>query len=84
MSDLQSQKDAEKEWWEKKKESIRAELMDELDDEEDETPSAAPVPAPKAPSRTSDTSDDTVLVEGGGPVDKSAVSSANKKKKGKK
>jgi translocation protein SEC66 len=86
MSDLQSQKDGEKEWWEKKKESIRAELMDELDDE-DETPSAAPVPAPKAASRTSDTSDDAVLVESGGPVDKSAVPTTNsgsKKKKGKK
>lgn len=79
MTDLQSQTDSEKEWWEKKKESIRAELMDELD-EEDETASLAP----KAASRTSDTSDDTVLVESGGPVDKSAPSTANKKKKGKK
>lgn len=78
MTDLQSQTDSEKEWWEKKKESIRAELMGELD-EEDETP----LPAPKAASR-SDTSDDAVLVESGGPVDKSAASAANKKKKGKK
>ncbi|QDS67798.1 hypothetical protein FKW77_006904 [Venturia effusa] len=78
MADLQAQKDAEKEWWEKKKEAIRAELMDEL--EEGQTPT----PAPKAGSRTSDTSDDTVLVESGGPADKSAATAASKKKKGKK
>ncbi|TID16403.1 preprotein translocase subunit Sec66 [Venturia nashicola] len=79
MSDLQSQTDSEKEWWEKKKEAIHAELMNELD-EEDETTS----PAPKVASRSSDTSDDTVLVESGGPADKSTASTANKKKKGKK
>jgi translocation protein SEC66 len=80
MSDLQSQKDAEKEWWEKKKASIQTEFMQELDDEEASTTSSAPVAA-KAPSRTSD--DDAVLVESGGPA-VNVGGAGKKKKKGKK
>lgn len=75
MQELQAQKDSEKEWWENKRKSIEEGFMKELDG-----PSAADGFAYRqAPSRTSD--DDTVLVEGGGPIDKGQGSGAGKKKK---
>jgi len=97
MSDLQSQKAAEKEWWEKKKASIESEFMKELDGDKNAVKSAATKsPEVKAPAEKSLTmaesysamnarnrtsDDDAVLVESGGPVDKAA---AGKKKKGRK
>lgn len=75
MHDIQAQRDAEREWWDNKKKSIEAELMNEIDETPGEKANS------KAPSRTSD--DDTVLVEGGGPADKSGAGAKNKKKKGK-
>jgi translocation protein SEC66 len=67
ITELQAQKESEKEWWEGRKKTIEAELMGEL--EAGET---------KAPSRTSD--DDTVLVEAGGPA--ANTGSVKGKKKG--
>ena len=71
ITDLQSQKDAEKEWWDSRKKTIEADLMAEL-----ETDTAAE--GKKAPSRTSD--DDTVLVESGGPTEKGQSGAKGKKK----
>jgi translocation protein SEC66 len=76
VAEIQSQKDTEKTWWENRKKTIQADLLAELDE--------SSVVETKAPSRTSD--DDTVLVEGGGPVDtkgQSGVGGKGKKKKGK-
>jgi translocation protein SEC66 len=69
MEELQSQVDAEKEWWEKKKAITREEFMKEL---ETEKPTAST-------SKGSD--DDGVLVEAGGPA--AAQQTGKKKKKGK-
>jgi len=74
MSELQAQRDSERQWWDNKKKTIEADFMKELD----ETPAE---PGSKLPARTSD--DDAVLVEGGGPADKSAAAGGAKKKKGK-
>jgi len=75
MSELQAQRDSERQWWDNKKKNIEADFMKELD----ETPAE---PGNKLPARTSD--DDAVLVESGGPADKSAAGGgAKKKKKGK-
>jgi len=76
MTELQAQKDAEREWWDIRKAKIQSEFMKELDEG---SPTATP--AKPGVSRTSD--DDTVLVEGGGPVDKAAGGASKKKKKGK-
>lgn len=78
ITELQAQKDNEREWWESRKKSIEADLL------ADEAASSEVVEAKKAPSRTSD--DDTVLVESGGPVDvkgQQGGSGKKNKKKGK-
>jgi translocation protein SEC66 len=62
---------SEKEWWEKRKEAIQTEFMKELDEEKKVTADSSTVKS---------IDDDAVLVEGGGPADKSGKA---KKKKGK-
>lgn len=65
MIELQGETEAEKEWWEDKRETIRGDFMKELDQEQ----------TTKA-SKVSD--DEAVLVEGGGPA---APQPGGKKKK---
>lgn len=62
---------AEKEWWEKRKATIQSEFMKELD-EEKKGQSTGP------PSVTSN--DDAVIVEAGGPAEKSGKSKKKAKK----
>jgi translocation protein SEC66 len=66
MEELQGTVEAEKEWWDKKREATRSEFMKELDQESTTT-------------KTSKASDDeAVLVESGGPA---APQPGGKKKK---
>jgi translocation protein SEC66 len=58
----------EREWWDKRRADIQAELLGEVDEEK------------KTPLAEAGGDDDAVLVEGGGPADKSGKA---KKKKGK-
>ena len=76
-AEIQSQLDAEKEWWAKKRDTVRADFMKELEGE-----GADSKPAEGAAQRKTGSDDDAVLVEaedsapqGGG---------GGKKKKGKK
>lgn len=72
LTEIQSTADTEKEWWEKRKATIQSDFMRELDEEKKSPASDA--------SGVKGSDEDGVLVEGGGPVDKSGK---GKKKKGK-
>jgi translocation protein SEC66 len=61
----------EKEWWENRKAAIQSEFLKELDEEKKAAGDSSTVKS---------IDDDAVLVEGGGPADKSGK---GKKKKGK-
>ena len=78
MDEMQAEVQPEKEWWEKRRESISSEFMKELDQE------AATNVNGKVP-KTSD--DEAVLVEAGGPTatgsQQPGGSVKNRKKKGK-
>lgn len=76
INEIQVQAKPEREWWEKRRETLRTEFMKELD--EDEKPAAG---EGKAASVLSD--EEAVLVEGGGPTTPGAQG-GKKKKKGKK
>jgi translocation protein SEC66 len=75
MDELQATQESEREWWDRKKASIQSDFMKELDQE--------PAAAKSAPAGSRASDDDAVLVEAGGPADKSGVA-GGKKKKGKK
>jgi translocation protein SEC66 len=68
LGEILSTTQTEKEWWEKRKAAIQSDFMKELDDEK------------KSVTSEVGSYDDAVLVEGGGPADKSGKA---KKKKGK-
>lgn len=72
LNEILSTSQSEKEWWEKRKAEIQSEFMKELDEEKKSPTSET--------SGVKSSDDDGVLVEGGGPVDKSGK---GKKKKGK-
>lgn len=72
VTEMQLKLDVEKSWWENKRAQTSSDFMKEL---EADSKSAATAQRPK----TSDSSDDAVLVETGGPADQ-----GSKKKKGKK
>lgn len=82
IDEIQSETKTEKEWWEKKKASVKAEFMKELDNE---NPGAsATLKANTAGSTTGKSSDDdAVIVEAGGPAEKAPGGGGKKKKKGK-
>ena len=71
LGDILSTAEAEKKWWEKRKALIQSDFMKELDEEH------KPAASDAGTARGSD--DDAVLVEAGGPADKTAKA----KKKGK-
>ncbi|KAI9758808.1 MAG: nuclear protein localization protein 4 [Chaenotheca gracillima] len=87
--EIQEQAKSEKEWWEKRRESIQTEFMKELDDTNstNKEPSIKQKPpvVPSAQEKVG-SDEDTVLVEGGGPAVSGgkAGGGAGKKKKGKK
>jgi translocation protein SEC66 len=74
LDEIQAQTTAEKEWWEKKRASIKSDFMKELDGE-------STTPAKSSANKTG-SDEDAILVESGGPAvtDKGTM----KKKKGKK
>lgn len=69
LDEIQAQEATEKEWWEKKRATIKAEFMKELD--------SAPTTPAKSATGKAGSDDDGILVEGGGP-------DGSTKKKGKK
>lgn len=71
LEEIESKKEAEKEWWEKRRSAISSEFLKELDAED-----GAKSSQPRAPQ-----SEDGSLVDGGSPAD---ASGSSKKKKGKK
>lgn len=74
LNEIEAQTTSEREWWNKKRESIQAELLKEVD-----TPSKPT--AAKTPSKVS-SDEDSVMVESGGPA--ASSKGAVGKKKGKK
>jgi translocation protein SEC66 len=73
LNEILSTAPREKEWWEKRRAAIQAELMGEVEQEK-----AAPVS--NAPSTVKGSDDEAVLVEAGGPADQSGAKSKTKKK----
>jgi translocation protein SEC66 len=69
LDEIEAQEATEKEWWEKKRATIKSEFMKELD--------AAPTTPAKSSAAKAGSDDDAILVEGGGP----AVGSMKKKSK---
>lgn len=91
MAEIQAQLLHEKEWWDKRKSNIQSTFMKELDEDEEkakgaDSRKASVVSNPAAQKSNSD--DDAVLVEAGGPGADAPQSqtpgSAKKKKKNKK
>ena len=82
VSEIQAQKPAEREWWDQRRETLRAQFMKELDVEENHAPKLDQAPSvASAGSHGSD--EEAVLVEGGGPTSPTTPG-GKKKKKGKK
>jgi translocation protein SEC66 len=77
LQEIRSQTEAEKQWWEKRKASIKEDFMKELDGETDTTKPKAAAPVAKSVS-----DEDTVVVER--PVASTTNTPSSKKKKGKK
>jgi translocation protein SEC66 len=75
LDEILSTSRSEKEWWEKHRAEVREGFMKELDAEEQKSPTSE-----SASTGVKGSDDDAVLVEGGGPADKSGKA---KKKKGK-
>lgn len=71
LNDIQSQTEAEVEWWKTRRASIQDGFMKELESDSAATSTKASKPG---------SDEDTVLVEGGGPVATGSI----RKKKGKK
>ena len=69
LSEILATATSEKEWWEKRKATIKSDFMKELDEEK----SSAAKPAPRNGS-----DDDAVIVEGGGPAEKTGKKKKNK------
>lgn len=87
MAEIQAQLPQEKEWWDKRKSNIQSTFMKELDEDEEkakgaDSRKASIVSNPAAQKSNSD--DDAVLVEAGGPaadtVQNQTPGSAKKKK----
>jgi len=77
LEEVESQREAEKEWWEKRRATIQSEFMKELDGDDSKTASTT-TPASKPGS-----DDDAVLVKANG-VAENEKPTGGKKKKGKK
>jgi translocation protein SEC66 len=75
LNEIQAQTQGEKEWWEKRRASIRTDLMREID-----TPATTPATKSLATPSKSTSDEDTVIVENPTPSEKGST----KKKKGKK
>ncbi|KAF2187713.1 translocation protein-like protein sec66 [Zopfia rhizophila CBS 207.26] len=75
LAEIQSTTQSEKEWWEKRKETIKSDFMKELDEEK-----KSPMEVSSKPSGKTGSDDDAVIVESGGPA---ATAGKGKKKKGK-
>lgn len=79
VTEILSTAQSEKEWWDQRKSQIQTEFMKELDEEKIKSPTAGSVAGSVSGSIAG--SEDAVLVEGGGPAEKTGK---GKKKKGKK
>lgn len=73
VTEMQLKLDVEKTWWDNKRANIQSDFMKELESD------GKPADATQRPKTASDSSDDAVLVETGGPADQ-----GSKKRKGKK
>lgn len=84
LSEILGTTQSEREWWDKRKATIQSDFMKELDIEKEKSPSESSFAGSlKGAARTpvaAGSDDDAVLVEAGGPADKSNKA---KKKKGK-
>lgn len=82
LSEILSTAQSEREWWDQRRATLQDELLKELDEEkkpEEKKPEEKKVPITDA-SAPKGSDDEAVLVESGGPADKSVKA---KKKKGK-
>lgn len=78
VDQLQAKGKADREWWDKERESISSKFMQELDNE-------APAEGSKPASTGAGNSDEeAVLVDGGGPAAGGSKGGTAKKRKGKK
>jgi translocation protein SEC66 len=91
IDDYQSKAEEERQWWDRKKESIQEGFMKELDEEKNAPATSTSATATKnvEPAATTTTAtgvsdDDGVLVESEIPSVSSGTNSVKKKKKGKK
>lgn len=83
LTEILATADSEKEWWEKRRATIQSDFMKELDEEKVKSPTTTEGSVTGSVTGSvagSVNGDDAVLVEGGGPADKTTKS---KKKKGK-
>ncbi|PSN69600.1 translocation protein-like protein sec66 [Corynespora cassiicola Philippines] len=83
LTEILATTDSEKEWWEKRRATIQSDFMKELDEEKVKSPTTTEGSVTGSVTGSvagSVNGDDAVLVEGGGPADKTTKS---KKKKGK-
>lgn len=79
LTEILATSQSEKEWWEKRKATIQSDFMKELDDEKVKSPTESSVSGSVKGSKVG-SDDDAVIVESGGPAEKT---SKGKKKKGK-
>lgn len=79
LSEILSTAKEEREWWEKRKAAIQSDFMKELDDDKAKSPAESSYGGSVRGGRIG-SDDDAVMVEGGGPAEKT---SKGKKKKAK-
>jgi translocation protein SEC66 len=76
QAELLATREAEKEWWEKRKEGIKTQLLVELDEEDAKKENKTP----STPAKKGGSDDDAVLVEAGGKADGNTNKGSAKKK----
>jgi len=87
LEEVESHKESEKEWWEKRRASIQSDFMKELDGEESKATTATTTPGSKPGSRPVSrpgSDDDAVLVKANGAAENEKPAGGKGKKKGKK
>lgn len=92
LAEIQAQGRSDRQWWDYKRAAIQSNFMKELDEDvvPGSTSSSTSGPTPSGlksastPAEKVGSDEDTVLVEGGGPVSSGSAKSTTKRRKGKK
>lgn len=89
MAEIQAQLPQEKEWWDKRKQTIQSDFMKELDEDEEKSKAGGSRQGSVVsnPQQKTNSDDDAVLVEAGGPAAETqgqTPGSAKKKRNNKK